>query len=268
MAEESGFQIEGTAAEHYEAQVVRFMGPLVQRLVDAVVSSGDAVLDVACGTGFASRSAAAVVGVAGRVVGVDINPGMLAMARSVPDPSTLEIAWREASALELPFADGEFDTVICSQGVQFFPQPDAGLAEMRRVVRAGGTVAATVWGPRPEIPYLQAQAEMLVRFCGTDPAALEVPFREEDQIAGWFASAGFEEVSVDLIEVVVSLPPVREYLPEWLKALPWSASFFELDAGARDEALAFVENEMVGYGAEAGTEVPFRTFLATATAPA
>ena len=268
MANESGFQIAANAAEHYQAQVGLFMGPLVQRLVAAAVTPGDAVLDVACGTGFASRAAAEVVGASGRVVGADINPAMVAMARSVPQTSPVHVVWQEASALALPFNDGEFDTAICSQGVQFFPDPAAGLTEMRRVVRPGGVVAAAVWGPLSQSPYLHAQIELLIRFCGTDPEALQVPFSTgENQVTGWFEAAGLQEVSVELVEEMVRLPPVRQYLPEWLKALPWSASFFKLDTRTRDQALAFVEGRMAGYGTPAGTEVPFRTYLATAATP-
>lgn len=267
MAEESGFQIEGTASHHYEIEVARFMKPLVQQLVDAVVAPGQAVLDVACGTGFASRAAAVVVGDSGRVVGTDINPGMLAVAQSVPDPSLLTITWTEASALDLPFSDSEFDTIICSQGVQFFPDPVAGLTEMGRVGRPGGSVAAAVWGPLADAPYLHAQIDMLVQFCGADTVGVGAAFSTREQVEAWFAMAGLQTVDVAQVEAIVHLPPVREYMPAWLRALPWSAPFFELDAATRDQALGFVENRMVGYGPEPGTEVPFRTLVATGTVP-
>jgi protein-L-isoaspartate O-methyltransferase len=84
MSEESGFQISDHAPLHYQAQVEYFMAPFVEAMVATSVKRGDAVLDAACGTGFATRAAARVVGSNGRVVGSDINAGMVAMAQSVP----------------------------------------------------------------------------------------------------------------------------------------------------------------------------------------
>ena len=71
MAEESGFQVGRDAPFFYEAQVGRFMAPFVDALVAAVVRFGDAVLDIACGTGFATRAAATAAGPGARVDGVD-----------------------------------------------------------------------------------------------------------------------------------------------------------------------------------------------------
>lgn len=74
----------------------------------------------------------------------DLNPAMVAQARTVPEDSGAKLSWCEASALDLPFGDGEFDTVICQQGLQFFPDPSAGVREMARVGRAGGRIGVTV----------------------------------------------------------------------------------------------------------------------------
>src|SRR5690606_10015429 len=100
-------QVSASAAEGYEevflpALLPRWAEPLVTA---AQVAPGDRVLDVACGTGIAARSAAGRVGSQGAVVGVDINPGMLRVAR-IKAP---EMQWLEASAEELPFEDESFD---------------------------------------------------------------------------------------------------------------------------------------------------------------
>jgi SAM-dependent methyltransferase len=267
MVEESGFQVADGAAENYQAHIEKFMGPMVVPLAEASVSPGDEVLDVACGTGFATRAAAHIAGRGGRVVGTDINTGMLTVAESVKNDSACQISWEQASALELPFADGEFDTVICSQGVQFFPDTAAGLAEMKRVARPGGRVGATVWAPRVQTPYLDAMAHTLMRFCGVDPTTMDGPFANDDsQVRGWFVDGGLEQVDVELVEILVSLPPVREFFPEHMTAMPWSESFSALDDGARDEALGFAESLLGDYRTDSGIEAPFRVFRAIATA--
>ncbi len=101
----------------------------------AQVSTGDSVLDVACGTGDLTR---AFHGAGARhVVGVDFAHDMLtrAIARS-----TDGMHWCEADALCLPFRDGRFDIVSCAFGVRNFQDLDRGLEEIRRVLRPGGRV--------------------------------------------------------------------------------------------------------------------------------
>jgi SAM-dependent methyltransferase len=99
----------GTGPEDYERYFVPAIGqPLANALADiAAVRPGQRVLDVACGTGIAARVAAQRVGHDGLVAGADINPGMLAVARSTP-PGGLPITWHEAAADALPFPDGTF----------------------------------------------------------------------------------------------------------------------------------------------------------------
>jgi ubiquinone/menaquinone biosynthesis C-methylase UbiE len=96
---------------------------------------GERVRDVACGTGIVARIAAARVGPTGSVIGVDLNPGMLSVARSVVSTDARsggQLHWQEASADKLPFPDGSFDVVYCQLGLQFFADRAAALREMRR----------------------------------------------------------------------------------------------------------------------------------------
>jgi ubiquinone/menaquinone biosynthesis C-methylase UbiE len=102
----------------------------------AALLPGHRVLDVACGTGAAARVAAARVGGTGRVAALDINPGMLAVARPLPAVAGARL---RGSALALPFSARVFDVVLCQLGLQFIPDRPAALRESRRVlVPAGG----------------------------------------------------------------------------------------------------------------------------------
>ena len=97
------WQVTAEAAELYERYPARYMlGPWAPLLVDAArLKVGQRVLDVACGTGLVGRIAAQRVGPAGQVVGVDLNPGMIAVARSLPAPTGAPVEWLEGSALDL-----------------------------------------------------------------------------------------------------------------------------------------------------------------------
>ncbi len=262
MVEESGFQVGRDAPSAYEAQVGRFMEPFVAALVRTTVASGDAVLDVACGTGFATRAAAEVAGPGARVEGSDINPAMLAQAGSVVDTSGAKLNWCEASALDLPFADGEFDAVICQQGLQFFPDPVAGLRELVRVCRDGGRIGATVWSALAESPFLHRETEMLARHAG----GARVEFSgSEAQLRDWFEAAGVDRVEIERIEIEVDLPPVLSYVPLHLRALPWSSGFLALPDEQQHVGLTELATALAEFQTADGIRVPFSSYLATAS---
>ena len=111
-------------------------GPVFLRSVGAglvevaALRPGERVLDVACGTGVVARLAAQQVGTAGQVTGVDLNAGMLAVARALSPPPGATITWVEGSAVAIDLADVQFDVVLCQQGLQFFPDQPAALWEM------------------------------------------------------------------------------------------------------------------------------------------
>jgi demethylmenaquinone methyltransferase / 2-methoxy-6-polyprenyl-1,4-benzoquinol methylase len=105
----------------------------------ARVGPGDAALDVCCGTGDLALALARRVGPAGRVVGLDFSAPMLALARAkASDVSFVE--WLQGNALELPFADGQFDAATVGFGARNVVDLQRGIAEMARVVRPGGRV--------------------------------------------------------------------------------------------------------------------------------
>lgn len=265
MADGSGFQVGADAPDYYQRTVELFMRPFADALIAATVEPGHAVLDVACGTGFATRVAAAATGVEGRVVGSDLNAGMLATARAVPFEAPCPIEWREASALELPFDGDEFDAVTCQQGLQFFPDQVAGLAEMARVARSGARIGATVWAGTQfsKSPYLGEQTAMLKRYCDIELPPNQHPSVETAaEVRGWLLAANLTEIDVRLIEVEVAIPPLADYLEEHLRALPWSAPWFELDAATRAEATAELDGFLGPWRQpDASFLLPFGSYL-------
>jgi ubiquinone/menaquinone biosynthesis C-methylase UbiE len=106
---------------------------------------GEVVVDIGCGTGAAARIAAEKVGASGRVVGVDINAGMLDVARSLPSVRGAVIEWFENSAYQLPFTKPDFDVALCAQTLQFLEDRRQAVAEMYRVLKPGGRIALSLW---------------------------------------------------------------------------------------------------------------------------
>jgi ubiquinone/menaquinone biosynthesis C-methylase UbiE len=140
--------------EIYERVLV---GPLFRPFAEQLVARvaphhGDSVIDVACGTGVVARVAREQLGPQARIVGVDVAPAMLAVARSVDQT----IDWRQGNATSLPVdATEQFTVLTCHQGLQFMPDKPAAIGEMRRVLAAGGRIAIATWSSLEDLPGMR-----------------------------------------------------------------------------------------------------------------
>jgi len=184
-----------TFPEIYERVLVApLFRPFAERLVDRLQPhAGDSQIDVACGTGIVARVGRERLGRAARIVGVDVAPAMLAVARTA-DPS---IDWREGNAGALPVDDGErFSIVTCHQGLQFFPDKAAALREMRRVLSPGGRVGIATWLPLRTMPVAQELNDIAERYVGKI-ADSRYSFGDPDALKAAVIAAGFTDVRVD-----------------------------------------------------------------------
>jgi ubiquinone/menaquinone biosynthesis C-methylase UbiE len=110
---------------------------------------GDRVLDVCCGSGASAIPAARAVGPDGSVLGVDLAEDLLSLARAKAARSGLtHVEFRTGDLLDTGLPDASFDAVICVFGIFFVPDMEAAARELWRLVRPGGTLAVTTWGPR------------------------------------------------------------------------------------------------------------------------
>ncbi|MFD9466156.1 class I SAM-dependent methyltransferase [Streptomyces sp. NPDC060027] len=238
MADESGFQLKGSAPERYERYAAPFMTPFVDAILDAVdLFPGAKVLDLACGTGFAARAAAARVGPAGRVSGTDVNPGMIRVAGEHAPRMYPDIEFTVAPADKLPYEDAAFDAVVCQQGVQFFHDLDAAFAETARVTRPGGRFAATAWAARESIPYFVAQYEAVAEYGGPEVAAdYEGAFSgTPERLSAALRGAGFHDVAVHQVGFGIAFPPLAAYAPGQLSSTSWGQAI--VDTAGEDALL-------------------------------
>lgn len=221
MAEHESFQVSGDAAEIYEKHFIpAIFGRWAPQVADAArVATGDRVLDVACGTGVLAGEAAARVGSAGRVIGLDLNDGMLTVARRLRP----EIEWRQGDAEMLPFDDASFDVVVSQFALVFFPDPIAALREMMRVLVPGGRLAVAVWASLERTPGYLALAEIAERRAGEKAAnVLKAPFilGDEDELAGLFHAAGIEGADIETREGAATFPSIEAFVHIEVKGSP------------------------------------------------
>lgn len=269
MAQQERWQLADEAAENYERyRVPAMFGPLADELVaSAGLRTGDRVLDVACGTGIVARRAARQLGGQGRVVGLDINPGMLAVARSAAAAEGLEIEWREGDALAPPFAEGSFDAVFCQQALQFFPDRAAALREMRRVLAEGGRLAVSVFRSLEHRPDLAAVAAALERHLGPQAAAPRLAVAslgDADELQRLIVGASFREVEIRPVVTTQRFASVEAYLRDMEVTAPSTDPVGRLDEATRRAVLADLSAALRPYLAEEGLVFPAGTHVATA----
>ncbi|MBX3125217.1 MAG: methyltransferase domain-containing protein [Polyangiaceae bacterium] len=245
---------------------------LLQR---AAPRAGETVLDLACGTGIVARSLAPLVGPGGRIVALDLRPGMLAVGRARAAPSGAAIEWKQGDALALELTDDSFDLVVCQQGLQFFPDRPGALREARRVLRSGGRIALAVWQSLESHPIFAELAEVEVRHLsalGVTPEDAGAPFSlgSRDALESTLEQGGFEGIEIAPARITARFPsaasfirdieyPYSAFMPQFVQDPPQFDAFVE--AVARETG-ALVERYRVGDA----VEFPMHTHIATATA--
>lgn len=241
MSDAAAGQITAEAAEIYDDRFVpALFGQFAPRLVAfAGIAPGERVLDVATGTGIVARAAEQA---GASVTGLDLNPGMLSVARRHSD----RIAWIQGDAAALPFGEAAFDAVLCQFALMFFPDRAAVLSQMLRVLKPGGRLAVAVFDRLDNSPGYDRLVPAIGRIVGLEAAdALAAPFVLGDAaaVAAMIEAAGG---TVDRVEAVTGT--VRQpSLDAWLDTEVGGWTISEM---VSDDALERLKSEAKGLFAE------------------
>jgi ubiquinone/menaquinone biosynthesis C-methylase UbiE len=235
--------MDASAPELYERYLVPAITSVwASDLLDRISPKrGDVVLDVACGTGVVARLTEQR-GLASRVVGLDLNTAMLAIARS----KSPQIEWIEGSALDLPFDADSFDIVLCQLGLQFFPDRLLGLREMVRVLKPGGRAGFSVYSGIEKTPAAYAFVQALDQHLGEEASRTK---RSEHlscdarEIADWAKQAGFDIVDVTAVTKQIKFPSMLDYVRFQLTATPMAGLLKNKEALERERLIASISDD-------------------------
>ena len=189
----------GSIAEVYETYFVPLIfAPYARDLARrAAAASPRRVLEVAAGTGVVTRALRELLPPSVEIVATDLNQAMLDVAAKVGTAGPVE--WRQADATALPFADGSFDAVVCQFGVMFFPDRAKGFAELRRVLRPGGTLHFNVWDRLAVNEFTDVATDALATMFPDDPprfmARTPHGYHDVEAIARDVRAGGFGEAA-------------------------------------------------------------------------
>ena len=159
----------GSIAEVYESHFVPLIfAPYASDLAPRVAAATPRrVLEVAAGTGVVTRALRELLPASVEIVATDLNQAMLDVAAKVGTTGAVE--WRQADATALPFADASFDAVVCQFGVMFLPDKAKAFAELRRVLRPGGTLHFNVWDRLADNEFTDVVTDALATMFPHDP---------------------------------------------------------------------------------------------------
>ena len=264
-----GWQLQEDSASAYEGYLVPLLFDEGARdLLDRLeVASGERVLDLACGTGIVARHAAPRVGPDGEVTGVDVNPGMLEVARQASARERASVRWEEASADALGLPDASVDVACCQQGLQFFGDRGAALAELHRVTAPGGRLGLSVCRSLEHQPGYVPLVAALRRHVG-EPAAegMASPFAfgDRDRVRALVRDAGFRDVEVRIAVWPVRLDSPEAFLFGETASSPLGEVISGLDADVVDALLADLADGLEPHTDDAGLAFPLESLVVTA----
>lgn len=206
-------QVNTSAAEVYEEFFVPaiFANWSPQVADSAKIQAGQHVLDVACGTGILARTLAERVGKTGSVIGLDINEGMLAVARR----KAPQIEWQKGTVDDLPFDDASFDAVVSQFALMFFENRPHAVQEMMRVLKPGGYLAIAVWDSLENTPGYAAMVDLLKRlFDETTANKLRAPYILGDaaKLRQIMADAGVTDAHIKSYPGSARFPSIESWM--------------------------------------------------------
>ena len=259
----------GSIPEYYEGCLgTAYFGPPAAELARRVPANpGGDVLEIACGTGLASRRIRARLAPSVRMVATDLSAAMLDYARKQPGSEGIE--WREADACRLPFADGEFAAVVCALGFMFPTDKARACAEVRRVLRPGGLLAFSVWDRIEENPTGLVGAEALESLAPGDP---DLVFRTQYELSDTgllrrlVTGAGFTDVRIEPVAMEVSGVSARTIATGQVRGTP-RANLIAKKGFDLDQAIERVAAALAKHGGADPYRAPSKAIFVEARAP-
>jgi ubiquinone/menaquinone biosynthesis C-methylase UbiE len=222
-------------------------------VVEARISEGLAVLDVASGTGEPAISIATALNGTGHVVASDISEGPLKIARErAASRGLTNIEFEIADAMALPYDDATFDRATSRLGVMFFADAAKALREIHRVLKPEGQVSLLAWGSM-EQPYFTSTIGMVRKMISGSvipvSGAKMFKFGDPQTLRDQFSAAGFADIDVRAVELDWTWPGTPQDVWDYFQGVtvPFKPLLDSIPQARREEVDAAVVKEITRY---------------------
>lgn len=235
-------------------------GELAEALIQAArIDPGQRVLDLASGPGLLARRAKDLVGAGGLAIASDISEGQLGCC-----PDLLRVA---ADGEALPFAAAGFERVLCGLGLMFFPDDQAALHEMHRVLAPDGLLALSVWGRAEDTPLVEAALACMRRLLPPPRVARPSIFRFGDpaELTRRLAGADFCDIRIEAFRLAIDFSDASAYWQGFLDLAGGAAeSLSRLSAEKQQALAAAVAEDLAPHAVANGYRLTSTVLIATA----
>lgn len=194
---------EGSIPVNYD----KYLGPIlfepyaldiIDRLTNDKIEN---LLELACGTGRLTNHLSRLIAPDGKLVATDLNQAMIDIAKTKVQNEKIE--WKVVNAQDLPFADAQFDHIICQFGVMFFPDKEKSFREALRVLRPGGKYIFNTWETVEKNPRIETIWQTVLEVFPNDPPEFlrkgPYAFNDQQEIENLLLNAGFKNIRIDTV---------------------------------------------------------------------
>ena len=245
------------ASEYYENCWQMQLKPAHDLLLEtAKIQEGDKILDIAAGTGLITFKMAEIVGQSGEILATDISDEMVKIGTQMADSKEItNVRFERMDAENISCEDNTFDLATCALGLMYFPDPDASLNEMYRVLKTGGRAAVAVWGSRKKCGWSEIFPIVDVRV-NTDVCPMFFNLGEKEVLKYPFENAGFKDISLIKIETKLTYSSAEEACLAAFLGGPAAMAYSRFDEIMRNEAKEEYLESIESFKTKNGYEIP------------
>jgi SAM-dependent methyltransferase len=258
--------------ERRRERIERTTRPVTEWMVRALdPRPGDTVLELAAGPGDVGFAAAPVLGEEGRLISSDFSSEMVEVARRrAAELGLRNVEHREIDAEDIPLDGDSVDGVLCRFGLMLMPDPEAVVAEMRRVLRPGGRLALAVWSTGQRNPWVTVAGRILVELGHAPPPDPDAPgpfvLAEHERLRDLLEGGGFSAVHIEEVPLLLKYDDVDDYIAVSTETSGMLARIWaDVSDAEREEIATRLGEDFATFAVEGGYELPGVAVVASAS---
>ncbi len=255
----------GSVPANYEQYLGPFLfEPYAKDLIKRLPNNLYNVLEIACGTGRVTNHLLSTLAQDGSLTATDLNPDMISIARQKVSDS--RITWETANAQELPFADDNFDAVVCQYGVMFFPDKAKAFSEAHRVLKEGGKFIFNAWNSVASNPPTAVVDRCMKEEFGGENAPkffenAPYSFYDPEEMKKLMNDAGFKNISVELVTLYNSYSDPDIIIKGFLDGTPLASYLAEQDPAQTEKVRKKIREELISEFGETSDKVRLEAWV-------